>query len=71
MPKTWTTHFGSAIHGVELQWTHDPTVEAAAKSLSCRMTGNIHADLLIASSFETFDAATKYWMDSSVYNADN
>ena len=48
MPKTFTTTFGSSVHGFFLEWTHDPSVADASKTLKCTMTGNLHADLLTA-----------------------
>ncbi len=53
MPKTFTTHFGSSNHGFFLQWTNDPSVATASLSLTCKMTGNLHADLLTGSNIIT------------------
>ena len=53
MPKTFTTTFGSSVHGFFLEWTHDPSVADASKKLTCKMTGNLHADLLTASNIIT------------------
>jgi hypothetical protein len=53
MPKTFTTRFGSSNHGFFLQWTNDPSVATASLSLICKMTGNLHADLLTATNIIT------------------
>ena len=64
MAVSFTTHFGSISHGVLLEWTNDPT--ATTPTLTCLMTANMYADLLLAS--KTVTDATYYLGTSGVYS---
>ena len=71
MPTTFTSYWGSSLHGVEIAWTHDPAA-AGTPELSFQYTANYYwrmpywYDSVIASDIAIKDAiGSAYGLDTT------
>ena len=42
MPTSFTSYWGSQIHGIEIKWTHDPAAVTDVQSLAIEYTCNYY-----------------------------